>query len=102
MAQFLIALAIVMIPLYLYVKLSERWQKRVKTTFWLTVWIYPVLYLVYSSNPGSFGWVLTFLGITLAVTAFSFFWEGGFRAKGSADDDPSGNSNISKNFIDHM
>ena len=102
MAQFLIALAIVMVPLYIYVKLSERWQKRVKTTFWLTVWIYPVLYLVYSANPGSFGWVLTFLLITLGITAISFFWEGGFRAKGNADDDTSGNSNITKNFIDHM
>lgn len=100
--QIIITLALLFIPIYVYMKLSERWQERVKKTFWLTVWIYPVLYLIYASNPGSFGWIITFLGITIAITTFSFFWGGGFRVKGSVDDDPSGNSNITKNFIDHM
>ncbi|TYS46771.1 hypothetical protein [Bacillus infantis] len=97
-----LALLVLMLPLYIFGKFNEKWQKRIKYLFWTIVWTYPIFYLIHFFNPEEFWPIVLFLGGVFLITAIQFFWEGGFRVHGKGDDDPSGNSNVNKNFTDIM
>lgn len=102
MVHVLASLALIMLPIYLYTKLSGKWQERVKVAFWSTVWVYPVVYIIYATNPKNYLIIFLVIGVSLALAAISFIRQGGFKTYGNGDDDPSGNNNIRKNFTDIM
>jgi predicted membrane protein len=96
----LVVALVLMIPVFIFTKLSDKWQNYLKYVFWAFVIVGPFGIYFYDAEPLFF--------MVYVATALFLLWRYRYTltsnhlSKIENDDDPSGNDNVNRKFHDYM